>query len=289
MDCQYNIRCSDVKQDLDRIGVEAACDTCLDVFCRLAEEGGWYSAFVLTKLDADVASVLAVENDATVWEQATCVHTRMHPIGLCSMQDCLAWIDYEQTGNCFRVFTRGSKPTVRDISCVLGVTEADARDLLNKGRATAARYYLRDSSARKQDKTVCSSCGKPVAFEVEGWGYCSRRCAIDKPPLHNALEAQFNQPLRDVLEQIKGLDGIAHDVLGVDQRTIDLLYRRLGVSLETALALRAFKDDKYHGRWSTYSQFADDYFEEHGYPSSRGTAIRDRIDTLVDNLWRHQQ
>lgn len=289
MDCRYNIRCADVKPDLDRLGIELRCDSCLDILCRLAEEGGWYSAFVMTKLDADVASVLAVEDDAIVWEDVTCVHTRMNPVGLCDVRDCLAWIDYEQVGNCFRVFTRGAKPTVRDISCVLGVTEAEAHDLLNRGRAMAARHYLRDSSSRPRNIDICSSCGRPSTLEVEGWGYCSKRCVVEKPPLHNALEAKFNQPLREILEQVKGMDDIAHDILEVDQRTIDLLYRRLGVSLETALALRAFKDDQYQGRWSTYTQFADDYFEEHGYPSSRGTTIRERIDTAVDNLWRHQQ
>ena len=283
--CPYNISCEDIQLDLERIGIALECETCLDTFCELAEQGGNYNAFILAKAGLSEAAVACVRSEVKVWRGVTCVHTRMAPVGVCIAESCLSWISYPQAGNCFRVYMSERKPTTRSLSCIYNIPESEVKDLFNKGRALAARNYLKNDSVAKIDQNRCACCGKTPTLVMDGWAYCSPECAEKKPPLYCSLEAYFGMNLKDLLAKVRVLKHIVPDVLGVDESTTSMLYSQVGVSLQTALTRRTSRRTDYKGCWGGYQKFLEDYYSEYGYPQTDGEQIREEIDALLDSFF----
>lgn len=287
-DCPYEIDCSRVALDLALLGIDLTCDTCIDVFAALANKGGYTATKILDKLGLTSATMLAAHGERHIWKNATCVHTDMCPVGLCQQTACLAWVDYRYTGNCFRVFLGDQNATIRDIACVLNIPETDASRLVDRGRSAVAWEYLGDDAplvyplVRNAETCVC---GNEAVFVTSGWGYCSKDCETDTPPLYRDIECRFGKKLDNVLQDLLRYNKrIIPLILGVDGSECSKLYQRIGISLlKTTLTKKARPSNAFKGRWASIRNFCLSYYEENGSPTLNGKKLRSQIDTILED------
>lgn len=290
--CAFDIACQDIQEDMERLGVTLTCERCVDAIVGLAIQGGKDNALILAKIGLLEAAVLAAREkaDLQIWEEAICVHTRMHPVGQCTTKSCLAWINYPETGNCFRVFARSPRVNIRDISVALDLPETETKEALTRGRALAAVVYIEKESSQKEvPKTegICCNCGSLAELEESGFWYCGQTCLVAKPPFIAGIERRFKMPIAAITKHLRSFPrAVVSSALGIDDEALDYLQRNMGLPLETALARRQARHRKYASAWQTLLQFAQAYYLENGPPIEDGSRIRDQIDSIIDTLWR---
>lgn len=154
MVCQYKLNCDSLQHES-----AVSCRTCGDAVLALVTAGGSQNSTMLRDAGlCDAANVLDGDN-ITVWEGAICAHTNLTPVGLCHANECYAWIDSYNCGNCYRVLSRHAteKVTGKLMAYALQVPQKELKQLSITARAAIARMYLATMDVRNDSENLVMS------------------------------------------------------------------------------------------------------------------------------------